>query len=54
VKNHKVKNPKKAGSLEKDKPILLGMNTLKWTKKVACIVFGNRMRGGMVKVMTFR
>ena len=54
MKNHKVKNPRKAGSLEKDKPIQLGVKTLKRDKNGACTFFENRMRGGVVKVMPFQ
>ena len=32
--NHKAKNPKRVGSLEKDKPISLRVKTLKWGGKV--------------------
>jgi len=39
MKNHKVKNPRKAGSLEKDKPIQLGVKTLKRDKNGACTFF---------------
>ena len=52
--DQKVKNPKRAGSLEKDKPILLGIETLKWGKEDVYIFFVNDMRGDMVKAMSFQ
>lgn len=50
---HKAKNPKRVGSLEKDKPISLRVKTLEWVEEGACTFFVNRRRVGMVKVMPF-
>ena len=54
VMDQKVKNPKRAGSLAKDKPISLGIKTLKWGKQDVYIFFVNDMRGDVVKVMSFQ